>query len=103
MVSHIKRSRTAVYQNPCDNFLYGVKVAACRPRRPWRDVAEMGKSRGGMPVKAAGSMADVGPAEGERASRQGKAVPGAAWASPAASRAAALRRGRPRRQVRAPG
>jgi hypothetical protein len=28
MVSHIKRSRTAVYQNPCDNFLYGVKGTA---------------------------------------------------------------------------
>jgi hypothetical protein len=45
----------------------------------------------------------MGPAEGERSCRQGKAVPGAAWATPAASRAAALRRGRPRRQVRASG
>jgi hypothetical protein len=44
----------------------------------------------------------VGPAEGESTCRQGKAGPGAAWATPAASRAAALRRGRPRRPVRAP-
>jgi len=62
----------------CDNFLYGFKGTAYRPRRLRRNVAEVGKSRGGMPVRARASWGDVWPAEGEGTCRQGEAVP---WGS----------------------
>lgn len=48
-------------------------------------------------------MGEVGPAEGADLSSGEGWSPGAARATPAASRAGALRRGRPRRQVRVPG
>jgi hypothetical protein len=87
----------------CDNFLYGFKGAAVG-RAGYGDVAEVGEV-------ARRDASNSGGQQGRRGASRGRGhllsgtcwPPGAAWATPAACRTGALRRGRPCRQVRAPG
>jgi len=96
-------SRTYTLILPCDNFLYGFKVAAygraghsaMRPK--WQ------KSRGGMPENARVAWADVGQHRGREDLWPGKAGHRGGLATPAASCAAAHRRGLPAARSATPG
>jgi hypothetical protein len=79
---------------PCDNFLYGFKGGLNARRSRSSDVATVG-SHAVMPGNVRGTWADVWPCRGRDNWRQGKAGLGGGMATPAASRAAALRRGLP--------
>jgi hypothetical protein len=81
--------------SPCDKFLCGFKGTACGRASGGAMGPKRGKSRGGMPVEAAGSSVAVGPAESEKHLSWGEGGPGGGVASPAASGAGAPRRGPP--------
>ena len=76
---------------------------ANRPPSPFGGHGRSGEVARGKPERVRATRADVGPAEGDSTCRQGKA---GHWGGLGYARRlprGALRRGRPRRQVRAPG